>query len=187
MRKIKFYFILLFCLSSMLNANSDYIDKTHEIVENYLYTTSDYLDKAISREDYKVKNKTLLSGELSYASVVEKSTPSYNNLKLRIRLLFPRLRDNYKLTLENYNENNSIDNVNQHNRYLLGLTKGKSRVGVKFRGISPDLFISYKLFDDYPLKYQFNFHIENKIMYFVDYKLDNTLQMNFSKMVNDSM
>ncbi|MEA3497560.1 MAG: hypothetical protein U9R16_00740, partial [Campylobacterota bacterium] len=70
---------------------------------------------------------------------------------------------------------------------LLGLTKGKSRVGVKFRGISPDLFISYKLFDDYPLKYQFNFHIENKIMYFVDYKLDNTLQMNFSKMVNDSM
>ncbi len=184
--KIKrIYFIFVVCICTILSAETDYVNDTHKVVDNFIYDTSDYLDKFASGEDYIVEDNSLVSGELSYLNILEKSTPSTTDLNLKIRLLFPRFRKNYDLILENYRKSDSIDDTKQENRYLLGLAKGKARIGIKFRGLKPDLFVSYKLSYKQSFTNNWKFYMGNKAFYFTDYKFDNIFVIEMIKLIDN--
>jgi len=183
----KMFLYLLFFLLFNIKAYAYHYDYTHTSIENFLYKSSDNLDKFISGKEYEVPQKTLVSGELSYIHISEQSEDAYNNLNFKVRFLFPRLRKHYKLVFENYKQTNSIDDIKEEDSsYMLAIAKGKTRLGVKFRGIHPDLFASYKLYYDKDLNNDWNFYTENRIIYFLDHKLDNTFKIIFNRKIDDN-
>ena len=177
--------IFLILLSNMLFANS-YISNTHNTTETFLYDVSDYLDTRFSGQDYDIDKKSLTKAEISYESVFEKDKSSYSNGNVRIRLLFPRFRKKYKVTFENYVKSKSIDDTQSSKSYLLGISHNKARLGLKFRGINPDPFISYNIEKQLNLYKNWDFYIGNKAIYFADYKFDNIFSINLEKKIDDS-
>ncbi|MBT6107514.1 MAG: hypothetical protein HOH31_02860 [Campylobacteraceae bacterium] len=191
--KIQNTIYLLVCLFSLsLNANyfdepETILDDTYDTTETFIYSTADYLDTSFSGEDYDIESQDLTKADISYESIFEKGQDSIQNSNIKIRLLFPRFRKQYKITFENYNKSKSIDETNENDSYLLGIGKDKARVGLKFRGINPDPFISYNLEYKTYLANNLDFHIGNRAMYFADYKFDNTFSINFKKQINDHL
>ncbi len=179
--------ILIILLSfNILNAN-EYLDGSYTTVETFVYDTSDYLDTSFSGEDYDIENKDLIKGDIFYESIHEKSQDNINNSNLKLRLLFPRFRDKYKVTLENYNRSNSIDDTKESEDFLFGLTHNKARVGVKFRGLKMDPFVSYNLDTTQYLENESELYFGNRAIYFSDFGLDNTISANISKELNENM
>lgn len=182
---MKIIFVLLFCIISVVNAELSYVENTRNGIENFLHGTSNGIDKFISQEDYKVEQKTLTSGDLSFETINEQKKPSVNQINFKVRILLPRSRKSYKLTLDNYVRKGSMDEKSKSDDYTLGLAKGKKRIGIKFRGIEPDLFVSYQLNKTINLVDDWKFYIENKTTYFVDYDFENIFIIDFNKKIDE--
>jgi hypothetical protein len=189
--KLKYILISLFVINTSIFANyletsEKILDITYDTTEEYIYDTSDYLDRSFSTNDYEVDQKDLTRAEVYYESIYEDGQENISTANIKIRVLFPRLRDKYKVTFENYNTSSSIDDRSTSDDYLLGIADGKRRIGVKFRGINPDLFVSYKLSKDYMYDYEYNINIGNRAVYFADFGFDNTMNLNISKQLDSS-
>jgi len=177
------YFIVLFLFVNIVNAKyiEEIMDGTYGATEVFIDDTSNYLDKSFSREDYAVSEGSLNKGDIFYESVYEKGQDNINNSNIKIRLLFPRFRDKYKISLENYTKSKSIDDRKTSDDYLLGIADGKKRIGLKFRGIKPDLFVSYKIGKTFDINNDYSLFMENNAIYFADFGFDNTMQFNIKK------
>jgi hypothetical protein len=189
--KLKYILISLFVINTSILANyletsKKILDITYDRSEEFIYSTSDFLDRSFSAENYEVEQKDLTRAEVYYESVYEDGQETLTTKDIKIRLLFPRLRDKYKVTFENYNTSSSIDDRSSSDDYLLGVANGKRRIGIKFRGIEPDLFVSYVLSSDYIYDNDYNINIGNRAVYFADFGFDNTMNLNISKQLDSS-
>ncbi len=184
---LKQYVMLLVSifLINIANAN-DYLDKSYEYTETFIYDTSNDLDTSFSGEDYNIDNRNLAKADIYYESVDEKGQAIINNSNIKIRLLFPRFRDKYRVSLENYNKNNSIDDRDNSESFLFGLTHNKARIGVKFRGIEIDPFVSYNLKTTQYFENELELYLGNRAIYFSDFGFDNTVSVNFSKDISEN-
>jgi hypothetical protein len=175
----KNYFFLLI---TILYIKADHMDSLYASTEYLFYDASNYLDKNISSQTYKVDNKHLVKADISYNSIFEESQPSIQKRNIKIKFLFPRLRKKYKIIFENYNQNKAINEIETTTNYnMLAVSKDTMKIGVKFRPIKPDLFILYKYKWEYNLIKKIKLIIKNNAIYFAKFKFNNLFSINIEK------
>lgn len=203
-KRILFLVMMLYVpICSNAGEQSGYIDKTHQLLSEWIYDTSNKIDTFFGRKDieFHTKNKSYLN--LSFDTYSEEHTNSAYRFNAKLRIRLPKTQKRLHLVFEDFKDTISADqqtssnvgNTVGDNSYILGVELDKIDTkfinvkygsGVHFSGITPDAYISLYLSKTFYKKYNWELGINNNAKYFARKHFDNTMQLLIYKIINEN-
>ena len=197
------FFIVLITLTFLqADEKLEYLYKTHQILSDWIYDTSNKIDTFFARKDlhFNPKNRSYIN--LSLESYLEEHSTSQYRLNIKARIKLPKTQKRYDLIFEDFKNSISTDQQTSsaiadtldNNSYLLGVELDRidtkfSRVkfgsGIHFSGIIPDGYISLYLSKRFYFDKNWQFELNNNSKYFFRKHLDDTAQAFVSKVLSD--
>lgn len=201
----KVFVYLALCIPIFLYAKgeSGYIDKTHRLLSEWIYNTSNKIDTFFAKKDIKYDTKNSSYINISFNSYIEEHQDEAYRFNINARIRLPKTQKSLHLVMEDYKKSISADQQTSSSltdtvgddSYLVGIeldnidtryTKFKIGSGVHFSGISPDAYVSlYMAKIDY-FEGNWQAEINNDAKYFIRDKLNNTTQILISKILNEN-
>ena len=168
--------------------------KTLESIANLLKKTDIFL----SDDNRSIKQRFNIA--TSIETVTETYQPTLFRFNVKANIELPRTQKKLHLFLQDYEKSNSIDktyskNIQdsiQNTSYLFGLqylTKSNLsyRVGLRFRKVTPDPFLSARWSQTSYLTDSSWVYFGDKLFYYMRHKWDNTLFAHYQHKLNDNM
>ncbi len=204
MKKNIIALLLLGSCLLMAKENTNYIDKTHLALSDWIYNTSNKIDLFFSKSNMDVSKSKGTYVNISLDSYAQEHQSLQYHLNAKIRLRLPRIQKKLHLILEDYKNSLSLNQQNSsnigksvsNNSYLLGLQldKIKSKFinvrfggGVHFSGIAPDAYISLYLSKGYYTHTKWEFELSNDAKYFIKKHLDDTVVLSALRVINENL
>ncbi len=201
--KKKIFFI--FCIPIFLFGGEElgYLDKTHRLLSDFIYNTSNKIDTFFARKDFKYHTENRSYINLSFNTYAEEHTNMAYKFNIRARIRLPKTQKRFNLIFEDFKNSVSVDQQTsshlndtlQDNSYLIGIgldkidtkyMKLKYGSGIHFSGISPDGYISLYISRMFYYKDNWEMELNNNAKYFAKKHLDNTAQLLFSKIITEN-
>ncbi len=205
MKKNIIFLALILYNPIILNADdkSGYIDKTHRLLSDWIYDTSNKIDTFFSRKDMEFHTKNRSYFNLSFDMYTQEHAKSAYKFNAKLRIKLPKTQKSLHLVLEDFKNNisadqqtsSSIANTVADNSYILGIeldkkdtkfAKVKFGSGVHFSGIAPDGYISLYLSKTFYQRGNWEVEINNNAKYFIRKHFDNTMQFLVYKVINEN-
>ncbi len=206
-RSLFFSILLLFlthAAAAESGSDSGELDDMHERISEWIYDTSNRIDiffSGSSKEITTTKETYLDTSFDTYAETYQ--SPQYRfNISLRLHL--PRTQRKLNLVLEDFKNTSSVDlpksavaaDTIENNDYLLGVqyrqqeskyTRIRYGGGVRFRGVTPDPYLSAYLGRSFYFSKRWELLLGNKLRFFADYRLDNTVEASLIKVIDEHL
>ena len=205
MKHKKHFLFFILCIPVFLFGGEElgYIDKTHRLLSDFIYNTSNKIDTFFARKDlkYHIQNRSYIN--LSFNSYMEEHANMAYKFNIRARIRLPKTQKRFNLIFEDFKNSVSTDQQTssrlndtlQDNSYLVGIgldkidtkyMKLKYSLGIHFSGISPDGYISLYLSRMFYYKDNWEMELNNNVKYFAKKHLDNTAQLLFLKIITEN-
>lgn len=199
----KVFFIILTVLTFLqADEKLEYLYKTHQILSDWIYNTSNKIDTFFARKDLHFNSKNRSYVNLSLNSYLEEHSASQYRLNVKVRIKLPKTQKRYDLVFEDFKNGISTDQQTSstitdtlnNNSYLFGIeldkidtkfSKIKFGSGIHFSGIAPDGYISLYLSKIFYFDKNWQFELNNNSKYFFRRHLDDTAQAFVSKVLSD--
>jgi len=165
-----------------------YIDKTHQLLSDWIYDTSNRIDTFFAKKGIKYDTKNSSYVNLSFESYIEEHHNEAYRFNINARIKLPKTQKSLHLVMEDFKKSISADQQNSSNlkdtigddSYLIGVelnnidtkyTKFKIGSGVHFRGITPDAYVSLYMAKIGYFKGNWQIEVNNDAKYFIRDKL----------------
>ena len=177
----------------------------HQFTEDLIIYNSNRIDRYFSGSRNRVTTNQSTFIDVSLRLTEEVLRPFEYNINFNTFFSLPNTENKYKLIVQNYNKDESIDQGNEVGlrqeegnkpEFLLGfqydalstyLANVNFEIGAKFLGIIPDPYVRMIVRKSFVLDKYFEIWLSNDASYFVFDKLDNKTELRFTHIVYDDM
>ncbi len=208
MHKLFILFLLISSLSLAADdketGSSGNIDSVHERLSEWIYETSNRIDIFFSGNSEEVSGYKGTYLDTSFDTYAETYRSPRYRFNVSLRLYLPRTQKRLNLLLEDFKKTSSVDlpesdaltDTIRSNDYLLGVQYRQqeskyTRIGygggVRFRSMTPDPYLSGYMSRSFYFFDRWELLLRNNMRYFADYRLDNTFEAAFIKIIDESL
>lgn len=178
-----------------------HLQNFHQLTEDIIVENANRIDMYFSGSRAMMDSKQSTYVDISLKGVEESLRPFEYDLKINTFFSLPNTEEKYKLVLQSYNEDDSIDSglangdsdtLQKDNTLLLGLQydmleKYLSNVylelGAKFLGVLPDPYVRVKMRQSYLHNKYVELWISNDFSYFAIDQVDNRSEFRITHIV----
>ncbi len=176
-----------------------------QLTEDLIVYNSNRIDRYFSGSRNRIMTNQSTFIDVSLRLTEEVLRPFEYNLNFNTFFALPNTENKYKLIVQNYNQDDSIDQGKELGsrtqeestaEFLLGfqydalstyLANVNLEVGAKFAGVIPDPYVRVTARRSFVLDKYFEIWLSNDAAYFVFDKLDNKTELRFTHIVYDDM
>ena len=178
----------------------NHLQNFQQLTEDILIHNANKIDMYFSGSRAAMQSRQRSYIDISIKGVEEVRRPFEYDLNINTFFSLPNTQEKYKLILQSYNEDDSVDaglsdgveNAQKNNEVLLGvqydffetyLSNVNFEVGSKFLGIYPDPYVRVKMRQSYLYNRYVEFWISNDFSYFITDKIDNRSEFRLTHIV----